>query len=171
MQGAEFALKVVRNTLDVLREEDVHLMCNSPLIIKLHETYTSPNHFHFLMEYAGGGELAAAYDQENLWGNESCAKYYVAGTTLALHHLHSKKIIHRELKPDNLLRSREAHVKLTDLGVAKVVESKTYTMVGAISYRAPEVIAAAGHGHPCDWWALGILLHELMSGRGPFEVA
>merc|ERR1711957_882294 len=98
-------------------------------------------------------------------------KFYVAGTLFAFEHLHSKKIIFRDLKPENLLLTDKGKVKLTDMGLAKVVLGKTYTTCGTPDYFSPELIASKGHDSAVDWWTLGILTFELMSGHPPFESA
>merc|ERR1712048_575368 len=79
--------------------------------------------------------------------------------------------IFRDLKPENLLLNDKGQVKLTDMGLAKVVVGKTYTTCGTPDYFAPELIASKGHTHAVDWWTLGILTFELMVGHPPFESA
>jgi len=155
----------------VISEKNVQLMCDCPFIIKLYETFNSEQMLYLLLELALGGELYATYNKKNLWGRDDCAKFYVAGTTLAFYHMHSKKIIFRDLKPENLLLNEKGQVKLTDMGLAKVAVGKTYTTCGTPDYFAPEVIASKGHTHAVDWWTLGILAFELMSGHPPFESA
>eukprot|EP00930_Biecheleria_cincta_P028300 TRINITY_DN1973_c0_g1_i1.p1 TRINITY_DN1973_c0_g1~~TRINITY_DN1973_c0_g1_i1.p1 ORF type:complete len:976 (+),score=239.66 TRINITY_DN1973_c0_g1_i1:122-3049(+) len=155
----------------VMSEKTVQLMCDSPFIIKLFETYNLSQHLCFLLELALGGELYTTYNKRNLWGHERCAKYYVAGTVLAFDHLHGKKIIFRDLKPENLLLNDSGHVKLTDMGLAKVVVGKTFTTCGTPDYFAPELLASKGHTLAVDWWALGVLSFELMTGHPPFESA
>ncbi|CAJ1426564.1 unnamed protein product [Effrenium voratum] len=177
--GNMFALKalskgfVVKSGMQasVMSEKNVQLMCDSPFIVKLFETYNSPEHLYFLLELALGGELYATYNKRNMWGNEPCAKFYVAGTMAAFEHLHGKKIVFRDLKPENLLLTDEGRVKLTDMGLAKVIFGKTYTTCGTPDYFAPELIASKGHTHAVDWWTLGVLSFELMSGHPPFESA
>merc|ERR1712048_1190105 len=104
-------------------------------------------------------------------GRSPHAKFYVAGTVFAFEHLHSKKIIFRDLKPENLLLNSQGRVKLTDLGLAKVVIGKTFTTCGTPDYFAPELIAQKGHTRAVDWWTLGILTFELLGGHPPFEAA
>lgn len=177
--GETYALKalskgyVVKSGMQssVMSEKNVQLMCDSPFVVKLYETYNSDQHLYFLLELALGGELYATYNKKNLWGSEKCAKFYVAGTLFAFEHLHSKKIIFRDLKPENLLLNDKGHVKLTDMGLAKVVAGKTFTTCGTPDYFAPELIASKGHNLAVDWWTLGILTFELMSGHPPFESA
>merc|ERR1712039_891428 len=79
-----------------------------------------------------------------MWGNENCAKFYVAGTVFAFEHLHERKIVFRDLKPENLLLNDLGKVKLTDMGLAKVVLGKTYTTCGTPDYFAPELIQSKG---------------------------
>jgi len=155
----------------VMSEKTVQLLCDSPFVVKLYETYNSPQQLYFLLELALGGELYATYNKKNLWGNEKCAKFYCAGTVYAFEHLHSKKICYRDLKPENLLLNDKGQVKLTDMGLAKVVVGKTFTTCGTPDYFAPELIASKGHNHGVDWWTLGVLTYELMSGHPPFESA
>lgn len=155
----------------VMSEKDVQLMCDSPFVVKLHETYNGEQSLYFLLELALGGELYATYNKKGLWGNEKCAKFYVAGTVFAFDHLHSKKIIFRDLKPENLLMNEKGQVKLTDMGLAKVVVGKTFTTCGTPDYFAPELIASKGHTEAVDWWTLGILNFELLGGHPPFESA
>lgn len=95
----------------------------------------------------------------------------MAGTVLAFEHLHGRKIVFRDLKPENLLLTDKGRVKLTDMGLAKVIHGKTYTTCGTPDYFAPELIASKGHGTAVDWWTLGVLTFELMSGHPPFESA
>jgi len=153
----------------VISEKNVQLMCDSPFIVTLYETYNGDQSLYFLLELALGGELYATYNKKNMWGNDACAKYYVAGTTYAFEHLHSKKIVFRDLKPENLLLNEQGHVKLTDMGLAKVLVGKTFTTCGTPDYFAPELIASKGHTHAVDWWTLGVLTFELLSGHPPFE--
>merc|ERR1711953_157122 len=75
------------------------------------------------------------------------------------------------LKPENLLLNDGGMLKLTDMGLAKVVAGKTYTTCGTPDYFAPELIASKGHTNAVDWWTLGILTFELLSGHPPFESA
>jgi len=177
--GDTYALKalskgfVVKSGMQtsVLSEKNVQLMCDSPFVVKLYETFNGDQSLFFLLELALGGELYATYNKKNLWGNEKCAKYYVSGTIFSFEHLHSKKIIFRDLKPENLLLNEKGHVKLTDMGLAKVVVGKTFTTCGTPDYFAPELIASKGHTLAVDWWTLGVLTFELMSGHPPFESA
>lgn len=177
--GDTYALKalskgfVVKSGMQtsVMSEKNVQLMCDSPFIIKLYETYSGTQNLYFLLELALGGELYATYNKKGLFGKEQHAKFYTAGVLLAFEHLHSKKIVFRDLKPENILLNESGLVKLTDMGLAKVVVGKTYTTCGTPDYFAPELIASAGHSHPVDWWTLGILTFELLSGHPPFESA
>eukprot|EP00933_Yihiella_yeosuensis_P019769 TRINITY_DN1596_c0_g1_i2.p1 TRINITY_DN1596_c0_g1~~TRINITY_DN1596_c0_g1_i2.p1 ORF type:complete len:766 (-),score=242.36 TRINITY_DN1596_c0_g1_i2:672-2969(-) len=177
--GETYALKalskgyVVKSGMQasVMSEKKVQLMCDSPFIVKLFETYNGGQSLYFLLELALGGELYATYNKKGLWGNEKCAQFYVAGTVLAFEHLHSKKIIFRDLKPENLLLNDKGQVKLTDMGLAKVVAGKTFTTCGTPDYFAPELIASKGHTLAVDWWTLGVLTFELLSGHPPFESA
>jgi cGMP-dependent protein kinase len=154
-----------------MSEKDVQLMCDSVFIIKLYETYNGDQSLYLLLELALGGELYATYNKKGLWGNEKCAKFFVAGTVYAFDHLHQRKIIFRDLKPENLLMNEKGQVKLTDMGLAKVVVGKTFTTCGTPDYFAPELIASKGHNEAVDWWTLGILNFELLAGHPPFESA
>jgi len=153
----------------VIHEKNVQMMCNSPFIVKLFETFRDEQLLCLLLEPALGGELYATYARRGLHGSEPHARFYVAGVVFAFEHLHGKKVIYRDLKPENLLLTESGHIKLTDMGLCKVVIGKTYTTCGTPDYFAPEMVLSIGHNHAVDWWTLGILTFELMTGRPPFE--
>jgi len=155
----------------VMNEKNILMMTNSDFIVKLYETYNSSQTLYFLLEPALGGELYATYNRKGLHGSEKHAMFYSSGVVYAFEHCHERRIIYRDLKPENLLITDRGHVKLTDMGLAKFVIGKTYTTCGTPDYFAPELIASEGHTNAVDWWTLGILIFELMSGHPPFESA
>jgi len=155
----------------VMNEKNILMMTNSKFIIKLYETYNGVQSLYFLMEPALGGELYATYNRKGFHGSARHAKFYAAGVVLAFEHLHERRIVYRDLKPENLLLNELGRLKLTDMGLAKFAIGKTYTTCGTPDYFAPELIASSGHTNALDWWTLGILIFEMMSGHPPFESA
>jgi len=177
--GATYAMKglskgfILKTQMQasVMNEKNILLMTNSEFIIKLFECYNGSQTLYFLMEAALGGELYATYNRKGFHGSEKHAKFYSAGVVFAFEHMHERRIIYRDLKPENLLLNDKGQVKLTDMGLAKFVIGKTYTTCGTPDYFAPELIASTGHTIAVDWWTLGILIFEMMSGHPPFESA
>ena len=82
--------------------------------------------------------------------------------------MHSKDIAYRDLKPENLLIASDGHLKITDFGFAKKITDRSFTLCGTPEYIAPEIIMSSGHGMGVDWWALGVLIFEMLSGYPPF---
>ena len=105
------------------------------------------------------------------------ARFYAAEIVLVLEHLHEHQggIAYRDLKPENLLLDEDGHIRLVDFGFAKKLGNnaddrpvETYTLCGTPEYLAPEVIHNKGHTSAVDWWALGILIYEFLTGYPPF---
>ncbi|XP_051840533.1 cAMP-dependent protein kinase catalytic subunit PRKX isoform X2 [Antechinus flavipes] len=170
-----FALKVM-SIPDVIRlkqEQHVHneksvlKEVNHPFLIRLYWTYHDERFLYMLMEYVPGGELFSYLRNMGRFNN-STGLFYSAEIICAIEYLHSKEIVYRDLKPENILLDKEGHIKLTDFGFAKKLVDRTWTLCGTPEYLAPEVIQSKGHGRAVDWWALGILIFEMLSGFPPF---
>ncbi|VEL19681.1 unnamed protein product [Protopolystoma xenopodis] len=177
--GQTFAMKVlskasiVRNAKDTAHtrsERNILEMIKHPFLVQLHYAFQTPGKLYLVLEFLAGGELFMQLEKEGVFVEEQ-ASFYLAEITLAIGHLHSMGIIYRDLKPENVLLDSEGHVKLTDFGLSKERLSKdalTHTFCGTIDYMAPEILKRQGHGKEVDWWSLGTLMYDMLSGGPPF---
>ena len=120
------------------------------------------------MELVRGGELKKIMKRPI---TEEHARFYVMQIVLALGFLHSKMVAHRDLKPENVLIDADGYIKLTDFGLAKIIEpeAQTNSYCGTLEYMAPEILQDKGHSFQVDWWALGILTYEMIVGFTPYS--
>ncbi|CAE7876904.1 xylA [Symbiodinium microadriaticum] len=170
--GATYALKSIdkgvimkyRMQETIFSEKKVMMMTRSPFLIRLVECFNSDDCLQILMEAALGGELLVTYSRKGFWGSMDHARYYVAGASFALEHLHERRIVYRDLKPENVLLDHRGFLKLTDMGLAKLVIGKTYTTCGTPEYFAPEVIALSGQTSAVETW-----LHFYTSRKSAFS--
>jgi len=157
-------LKQVEHTKN---ERSVLQATDHPFIIRLLWAHKDPLFVYFLFPYMAGGELFTYLRQAGRFSPCS-SLFYSCELVSALSYLHSLSIVYRDLKPENLLLDREGHIIITDFGFAKQVEDKTWTLCGTPDYLAPEIIQSKGHNRAVDWWALGVLIFEMLAGYPPF---
>jgi len=122
------------------------------------------------MDFVNGGELFFHLQNERKFENER-ARFYAAEIVLAIEHLHQNGIVYRDLKPENLLLDSSGHIRMTDFGLSKegiASADRTTTFCGTPEYLAPEVLDGQEYGNVIDWWCLGTLIFEMLTGLPPF---
>jgi len=155
---------------NVLNEKNVMIQCNHTFVLRLHTTYKDPKKLYMLLEFVQGGELFSVLHTATTDGvPDHQAKFYGAAVILALEHLHHKDIAYRDMKPENCLIDKHGYPKMVDFGFAKVIKGKSFTLCGTPEYLAPEIVLGRGHNKAVDYWAFGILLHEMSAGYSPFS--
>ncbi|XP_036362224.1 microtubule-associated serine/threonine-protein kinase 3 isoform X3 [Octopus sinensis] len=166
-------------------ERDILTFTDNPFVVSMYCSFETKKNFCMVMEYVEGGDCATLLKFTGGL-HLDLARMYFAETVLALEYLHSYGIVHRDLKPDNLLITATGHIKLTDFGLSKVglmslttnmyegavdkdcKQFKDKQVFGTPEYIAPEVILRQGYGKPVDWWSMGIILFEFLTGYVPF---
>ena len=159
---------------EALREGRVLGQLNHPNIIRFHEVYkTKHRKLCIVMEYADGGDLAGRIEaQRGVAMTEDTVLSLFVQICLAIKHLHDRKVLHRDLKTQNVFLTSNAMVKLGDFGIAKVLNAtadRTKTFVGTPYYLSPEIVSSQPYSFKSDIWALGVILYEMCALKPPFR--
>ncbi|XP_068114362.1 cGMP-dependent protein kinase 1 isoform X3 [Hyperolius riggenbachi] len=189
-ESKTFAMKILkkRHIVDTRQQEHIRSekqimqSAHSDFIVRLYRTFKDSKYLYMLMEACLGGELwTILRDSKTTPGvtqnvykgsfEDSTTRFYTACVVEAFAYLHSKGIIYRDLKPENLILDHRGYAKLVDFGFAKKIgfAKKTWTFCGTPEYVAPEIILNKGHDISADYWSLGILMYELLTGSPPFS--
>jgi len=176
--GTIYAMKILRKKQVVASNQVEHTKAERkilealqhPFLMKLRYAFQTDSKLYFVIDFYRGGELFFHLRKVNRFSEEQ-TQFFIGEVTLALGHLHSKDIIYRDIKPENILLHQSGHICLTDFGLSKDLDPmlpEAHTFCGTPEYLAPEVIRKQGHGKAVDWWSLGILCFELSTGQPPF---
>ena len=154
-----------------MTEKNVLSTISHPFIVRLHYAFQTSVRLFMILDFCPGGDLGERLQEEGTF-TEDRSRIYLSEITLALEELHKRDIIYRDLKPDNVLLDQEGHALLTDFGLSKEDVSEYFTgaksFCGSVAYLAPEMLKRMGHGKAVDWYLLGVVLYEMLTGYPPY---
>jgi serine/threonine protein kinase len=170
-----YAVKLLRKDVIAKRRQvdelSVLSQIDSPFVIKLHNSFQCREKLYLVLEYLPGGELFFHLNRSGIFP-QNVTRFYTAELVLALSDVHKANVVYRDLKPENVLLDHHGHIKLVDFGLCKQGVTSTVSgcnsLCGTPEYLAPEIITRAGHGMGVDWWALGMLVFEMLTGLPPW---
>ena len=175
-----FALKIMKKTeivrlkqVDHVRNESlIHSRMSHPYLSTLFHRFSDERNLYIVQEFVQHGRMYEMIQMNSRIPNDT-ARFFAAQVVMAIQYLHGEHVVYRDLNPENVLIDRGMYVKLGNFGLAKVLNfddptARTWTLCGSAEYLAPEIITSKGHSKEVDWWALGILIHEMLAGYPPF---
>ena len=182
--GRLFALKQLKKATLIISDDEINTvnyqrtvneksileMVDHPNIVLLYYAFQDHNKLYLILEYLDGGELFHHLAQERFM-SEKNASYYIAQMVLALRYLHTKLgVIYRDLKPENCMLNSLGNLVLTDFGLSKVSseDDPSHSLTGTAQYMAPEILKGENYGFAVDWWSLGCVAFDLLTGSPPF---
>ncbi|KAJ1636908.1 kinase-like domain-containing protein [Pavlovales sp. CCMP2436] len=162
----------------VMKEVTVLSQLEHPHITRYHGSWHAEGYLNILMEYADGGTLARSLSgrlEEKQFLDEDVLMDWFVQVTLAVHYIHERNILHRDLKAQNVLLTKRGLIKVCDFGIAKVLDETSggslrgaNTCIGTPLYLSPEIVEGKTYGLPTDMWSLGVLLYEMAALKKPF---
>ncbi|KAM0273196.1 hypothetical protein ACHAQH_008431 [Verticillium albo-atrum] len=172
-----FALKYIRkdevvrseSVRNIIRERRMLEHVNHPFICNLRYSFQDIEYMYLVVDLMSGGDLRFHISRKTF--TEDAVRFWIGELGCALRYIHGQGIIHRDVKPDNVLLDADGHVHLTDFNVASdVIPGKVLTSKsGTLAYLAPEVYAGKGYDVRADWWSLGVLFYECIYNKRPFD--
>lgn len=166
---SHFTQKSVEQVLTELKVLSLVSDRSCPFLTKMFCSFQSDHNVYFCLEFLPGGNLRNNLDKMKTFSKEITV-FVAAEILCGLQYLHEKlAIIHRDLKLENILVDHKGHCKLTDFGLSKIGNIQAYSFCGTYNYIAPELIKQTGYNHMIDYWMLGCLIFEMLTGRPPFD--
>ncbi|KAJ3202579.1 hypothetical protein HDU82_007252 [Entophlyctis luteolus] len=162
-------MKAVDN---IIQERKLLELVHCPFVCNLRYAFQDDEHMFMVMDLKLGGDLRFLLTNNKGILPEATVKFYVAEVALGLMYLHSKNVVHRDLKPDNILLDERGHACLTDFNISTYwKEGKMlHAVAGSLVYMAPEILEQkAGYTYTIDWWSLGVIQYEMICGKRPFR--
>ncbi|KAI9340978.1 kinase-like domain-containing protein [Pilaira anomala] len=144
------------------------ISCN--LIVNMRYAFQDDDNLFMILDLMLGGDLRFHLDRVGILP-EDHVRFYAAEIAVSLDYLHRLNIIHRDVKPDNILLDEQGHAHLTDFNIATTIKNQKpiTSIAGSFAYIAPEVLLKRGYLASVDWWSMGIVLYELLFGKRPFR--
>ena len=153
-------------------ERDLMIELTSPFIVNIKFAFQDETKLYIVSEFLQGGDMFYHMHHSTINFTESTVKFYIIELILAIEFLHENNVIYRDLKPENILMNSEGNIKISDFGLSKKLENqkdKAYTLCGTLQYLAPEILKNKGYDKSVDWWSLGCIYYEMLTGNLPFK--
>lgn len=174
--------RIIKEEMDqIILEKEILMTMKHPFVLQLYGTFQTNNDLCFVTEVLEHGDLFQAIYDGNRLTHAQCV-FYAAGVLLGLSFIHSKNVVYRDLKPENVMIGANGYPKIIDFGLAKKLPyiktcddgsikkyTKCYTLCGTPEYVAPELIIRNGYNYSVDIWAYGVMLYEIICRMTPFN--
>eukprot|EP00826_Nyctotherus_ovalis_P043354 TRINITY_DN4556_c0_g1_i1.p1 TRINITY_DN4556_c0_g1~~TRINITY_DN4556_c0_g1_i1.p1 ORF type:complete len:229 (-),score=42.01 TRINITY_DN4556_c0_g1_i1:464-1150(-) len=165
-----------RSERSVLNERSILSKLSYKFIVNIAYAFQDRENLYLVMDLLTGGDLRYHFSKRKRFSESETRNssnnigFFAACIILGLEYIHSNGVIHRDIKPENLIFDSQGFLKITDFGIARVWTAQNgHDTSGTPGYMAPEVMCRQNHGVAADYFALGVIVHECMLGRRPYQ--